>query len=84
MKTFKETVSALLHMRWLEPGWDSYGAKEIDHGCISKAIESACQLSGSWHPVPLADGGVQLEQHADGLDIEITIRRAPDEATGAL
>jgi hypothetical protein len=79
---FRETVAALLHMRWLEHNWDSYGGREINRDCINKAIETATKLDGHWQPVPLGDGSVQLEQHEGGFDIEITIRAAVT-STGA-
>lgn len=61
----------------MSPGWDSYGAKEIDVDCIHKALELYERLPpGPWIPVPCSDGGVQIEQHADGFDIEIMISKA--------
>lgn len=60
----------------LEAGWDSYGAQRIDLGCLQRAQEMFYSLRGRWSVVPCSDGGVQLELHQDGLDIEIEIRRA--------
>lgn len=61
----------------LEEGWDSYGGKRIDLGCLQRAQEMFYSLRGQWAIVPTSPGGVQLELHADGLDIEILIERAP-------
>lgn len=65
-------------LRDLKPGWDSYDAEAIDERCIDKAFELWRQLSGEWQVVPCNDGGVQLEQHCDGFDIEITISRTQE------
>lgn len=65
-------------LRELKPGWDSYDAKAIDPRCIDRAAVLWGQLSGDWQVVPCADGGVQLEQHRDGLDIEITVSPAQE------
>lgn len=60
-------------LRELKAGWDGYSAKPIDPRCIDRAAVLWGQVSGDWQVVPCADGGVQLEQHRDGLDIEITV-----------
>lgn len=67
-------------LRDLKEDWDSYGAAPIDDRCIRKAYELWWQLSGDWQVVPTNRGGVQLEQHKDGFDIEIMIERAADNA----
>lgn len=63
-------------LRGLKANWNSYGAPPIDERCIQKAYELWRQLSGEWQVVPCNDGGVQLEQHRGGFDIEITVNRA--------
>lgn len=63
-------------LRSLQPDWNSHGAPAIDERCIDKAFELWRTLSGEWQVVPCSDGGVQLEQHRDGFDIEITVSRA--------
>ena len=65
-------------LRELKPGWDSYDAKPIDPRCIEKAFEFWRETRGPWTVVPCADGGVQLERHSDGLDIEIRVSPASD------
>ena len=68
-------------LRNLGPSWDSYGAPPINRAAINKAVDLKRGLSGRWSVVPCSDGGVQLEQHDGGFDIEITIRAAqPQEA----
>ena len=61
----------------LEPNWDSYGAPRIDQRCIAKAREVYYAIRDDrLQVVPCSDGGVQLEAHYGGLDIEITISPA--------
>jgi hypothetical protein len=60
-------------LRDLKKGWDSYGAPPIEEGCIQKAYELWRCLPGEWVVVPYPDGGVQLDQHRDGFDIEIVV-----------
>jgi hypothetical protein len=57
----------------LKPGWDSYGGKAPTPEAIA-----AARVMIEWEPTatPLSGGGVQLEWHAGGYDIEIRI--APD------
>lgn len=57
--------------------WDSYGARKIDPRAIERAILLLDSLPGNWQPVPCSDGGVQLEMHEGGFDIEITISADP-------
>jgi hypothetical protein len=67
----------LKELRALEQNWDSYGAPALDLECIDKAWHLYCCLPGTeWSFVPCSDGGVQLEQHAGGFDIEVTISPA--------
>lgn len=69
-------LATLRQMRHMEPNWDSYGAAPIDPRAVDRAILMLDSLAGDWQPVPCSDGGVQLELHDDGFDIEITIRAA--------
>jgi hypothetical protein len=64
-------------LRSLQPNWDSYGAVAIRPEAIAKALDMKQGLSGPWAVVPCSDGGIQLEQHAGGFDIEIVIRAYP-------
>ena len=76
------TVSApLIGTKWagrllaLKPNWDSYGAPRISRDAISTIEHFAT--------VPCSDGGIQLEIHRNGFDIEIEV--GPDGAIqGAL
>ncbi len=55
-------------LRELQPGWDGYVAPAISESAISTVEHFAT--------VPCSDGGIQIEIHQDGYDIEIVI--APD------
>lgn len=57
----------------LKPNWDSYGAVVPNPRAVAKANQFYLRLPGSWDVVPGADGSVQLEQHCDGFDIELTV-----------
>jgi len=58
----------------LQENWDSYGAPPLDKNCIEKARELYATLpDNGWWVVPCSDGGVQIEKHEGGLDIELTI-----------
>jgi hypothetical protein len=72
----EHVMEQLAWMRHLPANWDSYGAKMIDRGAINKAQALASKLVGPWDACPVHDGSVQLEQHADGYDIEIVISNA--------
>jgi hypothetical protein len=72
--------TALWQMRHLENNWDSYGAEPVDGRAINKALDILETLPGLWDAVPCVDGGVQLEQHRDGFDIEIEIRAVPNQS----
>lgn len=52
-------------LRLLPKDWNSYGSKEITQAAI-KSVES-------FATVPCSGGGIQLEVHRDGWDIEICI-----------
>ncbi len=52
-------------LRELDQGWDSYGGKPITAEAIL-TVES-------FAVVPSSSGGIQLEMHRDGIDIEIQI-----------
>jgi len=75
--TFPKGVHAVADLLSLKPGWNSYSAKAIDHYCATQAIRLLDQfLEPSTPPpsvVPTVRGGIQLEWHTGGVDIEIYI-----------
>lgn len=59
----------------LPSNWDSYGASRINPQCIRAALELArrffCDETPPPSVVPTCSGGVQLEWHKGGIDLEI-------------
>lgn len=72
------TVDALGRLLSMPRGWDSYGAQAVDPACIASALELAFTMMHERTPlpsiVPTSLGGVQLEWHTRGIDLEIEIR----------
>ncbi len=62
-----EDLNALLD---LPAGWDSYGSACIDPRAVGMARAIASALSA----VPTVAGGIQLECHVEGFDLELEIR----------
>jgi hypothetical protein len=52
-------------LRRLKAEWDSYRGRPI--------TEEAIAALGSFYVTPCSDGGLQLEAHQGGFDIEIVI-----------
>jgi hypothetical protein len=55
----------MAELRRLEPNWNSYQGRRI--------TEEAITVLANFYVTPISDGGVQLEVHQDGFDIEIVI-----------
>lgn len=77
MQTVLDAFNALLG---LKPGWNSYGAATIRPEAGETAFELLCDIMRARTPVPsivpTANGGVQIEWHAKGVDLEIEVRSA--------
>jgi hypothetical protein len=71
----KETEETLRGLATLPEGWDSYGAKSIEPHVVDAAIELLHRIVQHNTPkpvvVPTNRGGIQIEWHTHGLDIEI-------------
>ncbi len=67
-----EALAGLLH---LTPNWDSYGARAIDPVHVYAALDLLVLVMQDDTPapavVPTNRGGVQLEWHTRGIDLEI-------------
>lgn len=65
----------------LPEGWDSYGAKRINPESAQLAVRVAQALAtvADFRMVPMSSGGVALEAHDSGQDVEITIEPADAE-----
>lgn len=70
-------AKSINEMLSLQPGWDSYGGLPTTEMAARKAIKiiSAILSKASCPPavVPVGDGGVQLEWHNSGWDVEIEV-----------
>jgi hypothetical protein len=89
----RQSIQRIQDLTALAPGWDGYGAKPIDAGvavdAVSFLIDHAYPTVSEPAVVPLADGGIQLEWHVGGIDLEIAFSDEDggvfleDQATGA-
>jgi hypothetical protein len=72
---FDPLMQGFVDLLTLPPNWDSYGAGAIDPKVIHYAMNVMNGLLGSSSPaprvVPLSSGGVQLEWHRQGVDLEV-------------
>jgi len=75
MQPTREALSELLD---LKADWNSYGALPIQPEAVRHAMELLCLVMRPDAPapqvVPTSCGGVQLEWHTGGFDIEVSIR----------
>ena len=62
-------------LKLLQPDWNSYDASAIDREAIRAAELIALALAHSPQIAPTATGGVQLEWHTEGIDLEIEIKK---------
>lgn len=74
-----ERLSALLA---LPSDWDSYGAKPVDPQLALTALKLLGRVMHNDSPspsvVPTSSGGLQLEWHARGIDVEVAIASPHD------
>lgn len=65
----------------LPEGWDSYGAKRInpESAQLAVLVAQALRTVADFRMVPMSSGGVALEAHDGGQDVEITIEPAGAE-----
>jgi hypothetical protein len=61
----------------LQPGWDSYAAREIRAEAAATAVELLQEAARLGCPrpsiVPMSRGGIQIEWHVRNMNIECTI-----------
>lgn len=73
----QEAIRAVLNFESLPANWNSYGARPIQRSLIFSAILVLRQLAQPKTPkpalIPTTEGGVQIEWHQGGIDLEIKI-----------
>lgn len=75
---FRATAQNLIDLLELPENWDSYGAPLIDRNIVSYVLQLLYEMMRDDTPppavVPTNRGGVQLEWHTRGIDLEIEIQ----------
>lgn len=73
----EEVAAQLVSFLDLQPNWASYGARTPRREAIEAAYELLMVLSEPATPapqvVPTSRGGVQLEWHCSGIDLEVEV-----------
>lgn len=71
------TIDEMRGLLRLRQGWDSYAACPISPYVVVRALrlllDSLPDKGPAPQVVPMADGGLQLEWHRRGLNIEVTV-----------
>ncbi len=74
---FLKSAEAVAELLSLPPGWNSYSARPIEHQSAKQAIQFLAEyLKPSTPPpsvVPTVRGGIQLEWHTRGANLEVYI-----------
>jgi len=81
-----EAMSRAAGFLQLPPGWNSYRAKPIAHENVIAAITFLFEYVESATPkpdvVPTTKGGVQIEWHINGIDLEVLFSSTGPEFYG--
>jgi hypothetical protein len=76
---FDPLMQGLVDLLTLPENWDSYGAPPIVPKIINDAMSLMNGVLGPSSPaprvVPLSSGGLQLEWHRNGIDLEVVFDR---------
>jgi len=76
---FDPVMQGFIDLLTLPPNWNSYGAGAIDAKVVHDAMNFINGLLGPTSPaprvVPLSSGGLQLEWHRQGVDLEVVFDR---------
>jgi hypothetical protein len=74
---FNNLLAEISQIGDLKENWDSYGARPIDPRCAEAAANLLWAVLDSSTPkpfvVPTSRGGIQLEWHRAGVDLELEI-----------
>lgn len=65
--------SSAVRLLALKENWDSYGAPIISKIAVDAALQLRNVLAAVPSFVPMSNGGVQLEWHSQGFDVELEI-----------
>lgn len=72
-----EAANSLVEILNLAEDWDSYGAHSVELEIVFRAFEVLCSVMSDIVPmpsiVPTSSGGIQLEWHESGTDLEVEI-----------
>ncbi len=72
---FEPTANAIVRLLELQQGWDSYGAAQVDQSLANATLKLLVDVLGDDMPVPsvvpTSAGGIQVEWHIAGIDLEI-------------
>jgi hypothetical protein len=63
---------AILDCTRLKPGWDSYDGAPTSEAAAVAAQRFLDAVGTPPHVAPRSDGGIQLEWHVAGFDIEVS------------
>jgi hypothetical protein len=76
---FDPLMQGFVDLRTLPQNWDSYGAGPIDPKVVQEAMNLMNGILWPTSPapcvVPLSSGGLQLEWHRQGIDLEVVFDR---------
>ena len=76
---FDPLMQGFVDLLTLPHDWNSYGAGAIDQNMVLSAMNLITGLLGPTSPVPrvvpLSSGGLQLEWHRKGIDLEVVFDR---------
>ena len=72
-----QTAERLRRLMELPPGWDSYGASPVDGSIVGYTQQILSRVMDEATPlpqiVPTSTGGIQLEWHQQGIDLEVEV-----------
>jgi hypothetical protein len=79
---FDPLVQGFVDLLTLPTNWDSYGGRSVEPNLVQEAMNlmnsHLAPSSPAPHAVPLSSGGLQLEWHRKGIDLEIVFDRGEE------
>ena len=74
---FRRAVYRAIELRQLPKGWNSYGAEPVSDAAFVRTVTFLCEYVVAGVPgpslVPTVRGGLQIEWHRCGVDIEVEV-----------